>query len=243
MVISFVLLPTLAPDRPGLLIAPLGAPLFLLVAWWMHCRGKSVAAARLLMAAFTLIIVVGMVTGGGVDAPIYKGSLTLLATIAIIVGFRWGVAFCVGIIAVSLLSIHGKSQGWWPDPASPEEFYEVVNMAIWLFITLCLTVLPIHLLGRALRVSEERREAAEEACRRERTQEQIFQALFDQTQSLMGLLDVEGKLLRVNGNALALIEADIPAVKGRYFWETPWWLPEERGKLRHALQVVQFMRQ
>ena len=51
----------------------------------------------------------------------------------------------------------------------------------------------------------------------------VLDALWDQTFQLVGLLDIDGRLLRANKTALDLIGVSHEQVVGRYFWETPWW--------------------
>jgi PAS domain S-box-containing protein len=64
-----------------------------------------------------------------------------------------------------------------------------------------------------------------------------FQAIFDQTFQMIGLLDLDGRLIEVNRTALELIDAEEEAVKGSLFWETPWWAdaPEEQAKIQGAV--------
>jgi len=53
--------------------------------------------------------------------------------------------------------------------------------------------------------------------------QKLLDALWDQTFQLVGLLDIDGRLLRANQAALDLVGASAGEVVGRYFWETPWW--------------------
>lgn len=51
----------------------------------------------------------------------------------------------------------------------------------------------------------------------------IIDCMFDQTFQFMGLLDLDGYLLKVNKTPLNLIGLTESDVVGRLFWETPWW--------------------
>ncbi len=64
-----------------------------------------------------------------------------------------------------------------------------------------------------------------------------FQAVFNQTFQLIGLLEPDGTLLEVNETALKTTDAPAETLYGRKFWETPWWsdLPRQRRKLRDAI--------
>ncbi len=71
-----------------------------------------------------------------------------------------------------------------------------------------------------------------------RNREATLQGIFDQTREFMGILDMEGRVLRVNKTALALVNVTDAAVTGRFFWETPWWQDQPEGikTVRHAVE-------
>jgi PAS domain S-box-containing protein len=54
-----------------------------------------------------------------------------------------------------------------------------------------------------------------------------FSAVFDQTFELLGLLSIEGVVLKVNQTALASVAADKSEIVGKWVWETPWWHTEQ----------------
>lgn len=70
------------------------------------------------------------------------------------------------------------------------------------------------------------------------TQEHLLRAILDHSHQHRALLDVEGKLLRVNQASLEVIGASVEDVRGRLFWDTPWWAhsAEERQKLQEAVR-------
>lgn len=51
----------------------------------------------------------------------------------------------------------------------------------------------------------------------------LLRAMMDQSADLMGVLDLEGRVVFANKTALELIGARLEAVEGRLFWETSWW--------------------
>ena len=67
--------------------------------------------------------------------------------------------------------------------------------------------------------------------------ERKFQALFDQTFQFIGLLDLEGRVLETNQASLDTVGVDRDSVKGKYFWETPWWKhdPVEAARVKEAV--------
>jgi PAS domain S-box-containing protein len=70
-----------------------------------------------------------------------------------------------------------------------------------------------------------------------RESEAKLRAVFNGTNTLIGLVDVNGNLVAVNRTALTLVGATAEQVLGRPFAEGPWWAhdPEERRKLERAL--------
>lgn len=76
---------------------------------------------------------------------------------------------------------------------------------------------------------------AEEALR---NSEEKFRAVFTQAVNLMGLIDLEGRQVEVNG-ASAEFVGKVPAeLIGRLFWENPWWdhSEKERQTIRESLE-------
>ncbi|WP_313692079.1 hybrid sensor histidine kinase/response regulator [Halorarum halobium] len=64
------------------------------------------------------------------------------------------------------------------------------------------------------------RRALERADRR-------FEAVFNDPNILVGLLDTDGTVLDVNGTAMEYVDDDLDAVVGERFWETPWWTDDD----------------
>ncbi|MBZ6495221.1 PAS domain S-box protein [Natrinema longum] len=56
----------------------------------------------------------------------------------------------------------------------------------------------------------------------ERT-ERRFEAIFEDPNVLLGLLEPDGTVVDINGTAMEYIDADLDDVTGEPFWETPWW--------------------
>jgi diguanylate cyclase (GGDEF)-like protein/PAS domain S-box-containing protein len=69
--------------------------------------------------------------------------------------------------------------------------------------------------------------------------EAIFQALFQQSSFLAGILDQQGRLIDINNTALQVIDAERDDVIGHYFPHTPWWNnPRDRVTLLAALNTA-----
>ncbi|WP_207591740.1 PAS domain S-box protein [Halomontanus rarus] len=56
-----------------------------------------------------------------------------------------------------------------------------------------------------------------------RRTERRFEAIFEDPNILVGLLEPDGTVLDINGTAMEYVDADLEAVTGEPFWETPWW--------------------
>ncbi|UPV76441.1 MEDS domain-containing protein (plasmid) [Halorussus limi] len=56
-----------------------------------------------------------------------------------------------------------------------------------------------------------------------RRKERRFEAIFEDPNILVGLLDPDGTVLDINQTAMEYIGADLDDVTGEPFWETPWW--------------------
>jgi PAS domain S-box-containing protein len=54
-----------------------------------------------------------------------------------------------------------------------------------------------------------------------------FEAVFESPDSFLAVLDPDGRVQRINENALAFVETDLETVRGEPFWTTPWWTHSE----------------
>lgn len=79
------------------------------------------------------------------------------------------------------------------------------------------------------------RKQVEDALRKS---EALFRVIFDQAFQLMGLMETDGTMIKVNSKAVGLLEAGKEEVLGKLFWHTPWWShsPEQQAKLREAVK-------
>ncbi|WP_109122546.1 PAS domain-containing protein [Azospirillum sp. TSO22-1] len=70
-----------------------------------------------------------------------------------------------------------------------------------------------------------------------RERERRFRAIFDHTFEFIGLLDTGGRMIEVNETALRFIGATEDQMRGKYFWDTPWWAhaPADQERLKAAV--------
>jgi two-component system sensor kinase FixL len=67
--------------------------------------------------------------------------------------------------------------------------------------------------------------------------EQLFRAIFNSTYQFIGVLDLEGTILKVNQSALDSFGANETDIVGKLFWETPWWThsPQLQQRLKDGI--------
>lgn len=66
--------------------------------------------------------------------------------------------------------------------------------------------------------------------------ERRFDAIFEDPQMLVGILDPDGTLRKANQTAVEYIDADHDAVTGDLFWDTPWWSEDVRPDVQQWVE-------
>ena len=92
---------------------------------------------------------------------------------------------------------------------------------------------PIRIVGICADVTERKRSELALGASEHR-----FRTMFDSGFQLQHLLDVNCKLLEANRTSLEFAGVSLDEVRGKYFWETPWWTGQEasQGRLRKACE-------
>lgn len=65
-----------------------------------------------------------------------------------------------------------------------------------------------------------------------REQEHQFDAIFNDPNLLVGLLDTDGTVQDINETALEYVDASREDIVGDPFWETPWWTEDYRAAVK-----------
>lgn len=60
-----------------------------------------------------------------------------------------------------------------------------------------------------------------------RRKERRYQAVFEDPNILVALVDADGAVLNINQTAMNYVDASLEALRGRRFWETPWFAGDE----------------
>ena len=100
------------------------------------------------------------------------------------------------------------------EPVSFERYFEPLDIWAEVNVYPSESGLSVYLLD----VTE--RKEREQALRRT---ERRFEAIFQDPNILVGLLDPDGTVRNINETAMEYIDADLDDVRGQPFWETPWW--------------------
>ncbi|MCU4972616.1 PAS domain-containing protein [Halobacteria archaeon AArc-m2/3/4] len=100
------------------------------------------------------------------------------------------------------------------EPTSFEEYYPPLGVWFEVHAYPSESGLSIY-----FRDATERKERERELQRTERR----FEAIFEDPNILVGLLEPDGRVLDINQTAMEYIDADLEDVTDEPFWETPWW--------------------
>ncbi len=70
--------------------------------------------------------------------------------------------------------------------------------------------------------------------------EQKFRALFDNQSQFIGLLEIDGTIIEVNETALDFGGFSLEKIRGKKFWEAPWWTLSDKTslELKNAIKVA-----
>ena len=63
-----------------------------------------------------------------------------------------------------------------------------------------------------------------------------FEAVLDDPNMMVGIIDPDGTLLETNETSLQYIDADREEIVGQPFWETPWWTEPARSKIEDRVK-------
>ena len=88
----------------------------------------------------------------------------------------------------------------------------------WFLSTLDLYVDRESIIVSVVEISE--RKKIEENLRKS---DQLLRSIFNDPETFIGILDLDGHLLRANKSSLDFIDAIPSEIQGKKFWKTPWW--------------------
>ncbi len=192
---------------------------------------------------------IGALAAGGVFPmvlPFIMGSGMLLLSGAILLRQSRrepGVGFgAVGWLLVVFSGSGLLASFWLTSPQDPKAHLiaPIFNMVLGLLIMVNIGRKQQRALGlvnqELLHEAEARRLAQEES----RQAGQRYRAILDSTRSLIGLLAPDGTVLDANQTSLAQVQVPSSEIVGKRFWETAWWIHDERQqqRLREAIRRV-----
>ncbi|MFN8208132.1 MAG: PAS domain S-box protein [Bacteroidales bacterium] len=119
--------------------------------------------------------------------------------------------------------------------------YFVLGILLLLLLFLVLTLVATRQREKEILQALQRAETSEVQLTKAREfsleNEQILNAIFNQSSNLIGLLSRQGVLLRANEVALDMINSVPEDVTGKFFWEGPWWnQSREKEKLKSLIK-------
>ena len=224
------------PDQPRRLVPiALGALVVAIVTVLRHKR-RAQLAVHVLIIGMHLAVTQAMFFNGGVRAAGYTALIANGALVGTMYGIRIMMLYVASCFIMGGIFVYLRLNDLiYNAPPLPEA-------AVWLIISCMILIasvaayVPINLLQLLLKAREKQTEELQRAHEAERAEAQAFQAVFDQTFQLMGLLDPQGKLLRANETSLKLVDVKPEDVIGKHFAETPWWTDAQRPQLNDAIQ-------
>ncbi|WP_226481377.1 PAS domain-containing sensor histidine kinase [Natrinema amylolyticum] len=109
------------------------------------------------------------------------------------------------------------------EPTSYELYYDTLDFRVEANLYPSETGISVY-----FRDVTERRERERELERTERR----FEAIFEDPNILVGLLEPDGTVIDINQTAMEYVDADLADVVGEQFCETPWWGADVRADVR-----------
>jgi PAS domain S-box-containing protein len=153
----------LAPSQWTRNIPPFLTLMVIAADWVMIRKGMLKLAAGVFLAVLSISAAVGMALNGGVNAPIFSSTLSLLAIVAWLYGRKGAAVFAILWGALTALTVFLQARGLIADKPRPSPPLIALYMAAYLALAYISTVIPSGMLRKALEESEARREAAEAA--------------------------------------------------------------------------------
>ncbi len=211
------------PHTPSRLLPACTALLMFFACLYLTRKGRPILAAKLLLLAVIMISLLAATFNGGIMAPATIGVLAVISISSWLFEQKTSLLITVCCILATLgflLLGYADLLPTLAPQAHPWTVWMVLSLySIVIYIS---TINPNIILRKALKAQRE--------------SDQAFQAVFDQTDNLMGLLAPDGTLLNVNKPALDLINTTIEEVVGLPFAGTPWWQDNnDRHKLAEAI--------
>ncbi len=147
------------------IIVPLLALFFLIPSFYLHRKRRMKAASVLFISAVLLSISAGVLSAGGVHAPIYVGILVLPAFVTVIFDLKGGMLTSAVLVLLGIGSIIMEKTGLLPAIQNPSSLYLLSVYSLWLVFVLIIVWFTVKSMTNALKASEEERMKTEEAVK------------------------------------------------------------------------------
>lgn len=226
------------PNEPKRFIPIIIAFVFIFPIWIWARRGHHLRATNVMLCLFCIAILSGMISNGGLHAPVYIGTVAMVGVFSVLYGIRNGFFFFIVSILIGSFFLWLENSGnLIPfNPASSS--YILFNNGIWVLIALVFISIPVDFILTALKEIKEQHTALLSSQKAERESAFAFQAIFDRTVQNMVLLDPLGHIITANNAALKFAGVTLESVKGKLIYQGKWWNKEAMTRLESAIMTA-----
>ncbi len=158
--------------------------------WLLARKGRPLIGIWFLYGCFILGILSGMILSGGVKAPAYTAVLFCVTPIVVLYGLRGGVIFASITFILGLLFYGLDVSGILRQVKEPPAAFQLAFINIFVCIQIGLTWVPVHLLFKALKDSQEQTRSLNRAVNERQAAEACLmetKRLLEQTQAISKL--------------------------------------------------------
>lgn len=157
-VASGLLTVLLSPDQLFRAVPSLMSLLFLYPVWHFRQKGESLKSASIVIWMILPVMTFGILRSGGVYAPIFAGGvIPVLTLIFIFHGTRWALSCALYLFGLGGLVLGLQKAGIYEIPARENAAFLLSIHMIWLVLGGAVIVVPMKMLYRLLKESEEQK--------------------------------------------------------------------------------------
>jgi len=196
---------------------------------------KSRQALHVLSIGILVAISTAMALNGGVRAYAYMATIPIGVLVATVYGWRTTLAYVFVMIALggifAWLGARGLIRELPPLPA----WSLWISIALFLILASVTAYVPIRLLHQLLEEREQQLQELKRAKDAEIASAMAFEAVFDQTYQLMGLLTPDGNFIRANKSALEVMARRLDEISGKPFEACSKWEASPGANIKDSI--------
>lgn len=173
------------------LITILFAMIAMIPAWVFTVKGKPLIGANIIFILLIVVILLSMTFSGGIRAPAYIASLSMLSAVIVLHGTRGGIICFLAIIIIGGVFVWLDSMAMIPKVNQPPAVFFLLIFSTYLIIQAYFILIPVRLIISALLNSQNA------IIELESTQEKL-QSILDKTPDIIYRLDPDGNIIFIN---------------------------------------------